>query len=101
MTRPMSEAASPIFSTAPAIHRTPAIASASSGLRAASIATSRRRRRWPVIRSSRRSTSRASLSSLKNTAAYARSTISSEASFASMSRSFTLFGWSSIREHPQ
>ena len=68
-TRAMSDAASPIRSIASAIHRTPAIPSASSGLRAASIAMIRRRRRWPFIRSSSRPTSRASFSSLKNTAA--------------------------------
>jgi len=44
-TRPMSEAASPIFSIASAIHRTPAMPSASSGDRAASIAIMRSLRR--------------------------------------------------------
>ena len=95
-TRAMSLAASPIFSIASAIHSTPAMLSASSGLRAANIAIVRRRRRFPFMRSSSRSTSRASFSSSKKTAAYARSTISSAASFDSTSRSFTFFGWSSM-----
>ncbi len=68
-TRAMSEAASPICSIASAIQSTPAIPSASSGERAESIAMIRSLRRWALMRSSRRPTSRASFSSLKNTAA--------------------------------
>ena len=101
-TRATSEAAFPIFWIAWAIQRTPAMPSASSGLRAASIATVRSRRRYSFIRSSSRPTSVATFSSLKNTAAYARSTISSEASFSSTSRSLTLFGcWSSMGQQPR
>src|SRR5207253_8990328 len=95
------EAASPTFWSASAIHRTPAMPSASSGLRAASIAIVRSRRRYRVDRSSSRPTSSANFSSLKKTAAYARSTISSEASFSSTRRSLTFLGWSSMPDHSQ
>ena len=99
ITRAMSEAASPTFWMASAIQSTPAMPSASSGLRAASIAIVRSLRRYRVDRSSSRPTSSASFSSLKKTAAYARSTISSEASFSSTSRSLTVFGSCSSMEH--